>query len=287
MATPTTSAGTILTPSGTTGLNRTVYSAQFFRTTYQRQILVPIIEDAERLYGATVLRKEQRVQGAVLAQSSDGTGVTYVNPVGSPVTVSPAGYIVPIGWSENEDAQVDFNMDMIAGNAASSALAELLEATAAANFQSATQIIANPVLDAATLRAAIARLDQNTNGESGPGQSSGGKTINGFFASTQRVPLMSIPEVNSAEARGDSENPYVKGVWVKGFGILANISSVVAQDANGFHNAIFLAEALTARWNVRSRIKRQDYEYRNGYFGYANFGTAVVYDARIVVVRTQ
>src|SRR5258706_6118312 len=120
MATPTTSAGTILTPSGTTGLNRTVYSAQFFRTTYQRQILVPIVEDGERLFGSMVLRKEARVPVATLAQTSDGTGVTYVNPVGTAVTVTPTALIVPIGWAETEDAQVDFNMDKIAGDAASS-----------------------------------------------------------------------------------------------------------------------------------------------------------------------
>ena len=284
-ATPNASAGTILTPSGTTGLNRTVYSATFFRTTYQRQIAVPIFEDGERLYGSTVLRKEQRVPAAALAQSSDGTGVTYLNPVGSHVTVTPGGFIAPIGWSENEEAQVDFNMDKIAGDAAASSLAELIESNTLANFQSGTQIISNPTLDAPTLRAAIARLDQNTNGESGPGPGIG-KTIYGFFSSTQRVPLMSIPEVNSAEARGDSENPYVKGVWVRGFGIVANITSVIAQDANGYHNGVCLAEAVTVRWNTRSRIKRQDYEYRNAYYGFANLGSALVYDARLVVVRT-
>jgi hypothetical protein len=284
MATPTSSTGTIIVPGTQTGLNRTVYSAKWFRTTYQEQILVPIVEDAERLYGATVLRKEARVQGATLAQTSDGTGVTYVNPVGSPVTVSPVGYVVPIGWSENEDAQVDFNMDMIAGGASAKAMAELIEAATGANFQSATQIITNPTLDANTLRTATARLAANTNGY---GLVGGANTIYLFASTTQLVSLQGIPEVNHAQARGDSENPYVKGIWVKGFGMLANISTVVAQDANGYHNGIFLAEALTVRWNVRSRIKRQDYEYRNGYFGYANVGSAVVYDNRMVVVRTS
>lgn len=283
MATPAASGGTIIVPGTQTGLNRTVYSAKFFRTTYQRQILVPIVEEGERLFGAMVLRKEARVTAAALAQTSDGTGVTYVNPVGSPVTVSPGGVIVPIGWSENEDAQVDFNMDKIAGDAAASALAESIERTTAANFQTGTQIITNAVADAPTLRAATALLTGNTNGE---GMVGGPETIYGFFSNTQMVTLQGIPEVNNAQARGDSENPYVKGIWVRGFGMLLNISTVVAQDANGYHNAVFLAAALTVRWNTRSRIKRQDYEYRNGYYGYANVGSAVVYDNRMVVVRT-
>lgn len=282
-ATPNPSAGTILTPGGTTGLNRTNYMAKFFRTTYERQRLVPIFEEGERLFGGSILRKEARITGAVLAQSSDGTGVTYLNPVGSPVTVNPAGYVAPIGWSENEEAQVDFNMDKIAADASASCLAELIETIVAANFQTGTQIITNPVADAATLRAATARLNQNTNGE---GRVNGPKTIYGHFHVSQQVSLQGIPEVNSAEARGDSENPYVKGLWVKGFGLNIDTNTTVAQDANGYHNAVFLAEAITVRWNVRSRIKRQDYEYRNGYFGYANFGSAVVYDSRMVIVRT-
>src|SRR5258706_14227104 len=100
MATPTTSAGTILTPSGTTGLNRTDYSAQFFRTTYQRQILVPIVEDGVRLFGSVVLRKEPRVPVVTLAQTSDGTGVTYVNPARRAVTLRPTVLIVRIGVAE-------------------------------------------------------------------------------------------------------------------------------------------------------------------------------------------
>lgn len=283
MATPTTSAGTIINPGGVTGLNRTNYMAKFFRTTYERQIVVPIFEDAERLYGGSILRKEARITGTTLSQSSDGTGVTYLNPVGSPVTVSPVGYIAPIGWSENEDAQTDFNMDKIAGDASASCLAELLEAAAMANFQTGTQIITSPQADAPTLRAATARLNINTNGE---GRVGGPKTIYGVFHVSNQVTLQGIPEVNSAEMRGDSENPYVKGIWVKGFGLVLNTSTLVPQDANGYHNAVFLGECIAWRWNVRSRAKRSDYEYRNGYFGYANAGSAVVYDSRMVIVRT-
>lgn len=286
MAIPGAGSGTILSPQGTTGLNRTNYDAKFFRTTYQRKIFIPIIENAERLYGGNVLRKEARVAAAALAQGSDGTGVNYVNPVGSPVTVSPGGYVVPIAWSRNEDAQVDFEMYRIAADAASDSMAEGLESVAFALIQSATQVITNPNLDATTLRTAVALLDKNTNGVSGPSPDGGGKTIYGLFSSTQRVALQNIPEVNSAEARGDSENPYVKGVWVRGFGIMANLSTVVAQDANGYHNAVCLAEAFTWRWNERTNISRQEYEYRKGAYAFANAGGALVYDNRVVAIRT-
>jgi hypothetical protein len=284
VAIPTSSAGTILTPSGTTGWNRTAYAAKFELATYQNQILVPIVEDGERLLGGMVVRKDARVQGAVLAQSSDGTGVTYVNMVGSPITVTPVGLVVPIGWSENEEAQVDANFDERAGIAGSRALAELIEANTAANFVSGTQIINNAIADAPTLRAAQARLTGNTNGEGLPGA---GMKIYGYFSNTQMVTLMSIPEINMANTRGDSENPYVKGLWVNGFGLMLNISTVVTQDGNGYHNAIFLASALTVRWNTRSRVKRQDYEYQNRWYGYANQGSAVVHDLRLVQVVTS
>jgi hypothetical protein len=279
--------GTILAPGatpGSGGWNRTAYAAGFERATYQKQILVPIVEDGERLLGGMVVRKQARVQGAVLAQTSDGTGLTYLNIIGTPITVTPVGLVAPIGWSENEDAQVDANFDKEAGEGGSAALAELIEANTAANFQSATQTIANPTLDATTLRAAVQRLVGNTNGVGLPGE---GMTIYGYFSSTQMVSLGSIPEVNNAMARGDSENPYVKGLWVKGFGLVANISTVAPQDANGYHNGIFLASALTVRWNTRARIKRQDFELQNRWIGYANQGSNIVHDLRLVVVRTD
>ncbi len=283
MSTPTTSAGTILAPGTNTGWNRTAYAAGWERATYQRMILVPFVEDGERLLGGMVVRKAARVVAATQAQTSDGTGVTYVNPMAAAVTVSPVSYIVPIGWSETEDAQVDLNLDQIAGDSCSRAIAEAIEAATAANFQSGTQFVVNPTLDAPTLRGAIAKLVTNTNGE---GMPDGPNRIYGYFAANQMPTLNAIPEVNNAQFRGDSENPYVKGLWVKGFGLLANISTVVAQDANGFHNAVFLAASLTVRWNVRSRIKRQDYEYRNGYYGFANVGSQVVHDLRMVPIRT-
>lgn len=277
-------AGTVIVPGTQTGWNRVAYAnGPFERATYQEQVLVPIVEDGQRLMGSMVIRKHQRVTGATLSQTSDGTGLTYVNPIGTPVTVTAVGYTVPIAWSENEEAQVDANMDQEAAAAGSKSLAELIETATAANFQSGTQIVTNPTIDANTLRTALARLAGNTNGMGMPGKSG---TIYGFFSTTQMNPLMGIPEINSAEMRGDSENPYVKGWWSKGFGIMNNYSTVVPQDANGYHNAIFLAEALTVRWNTRSRIKRQDYELQNRWIAYANVGSAVLHDLRMVVIRT-
>lgn len=278
-------AGTVIVPGTQIGWNRIAYaSGPFERATYQNQILVPIVEDGERLLGSMVIRKHQRVTGAVLAQTSDGTGLTYVNPIGSPVTVTAVGYTVPIAWSENEETQVDANMDQESGAAGSASMAELIEAAVAANFQSGTQIITNPTLDAPTMRAATTKLGINTNGM---GMVGSGKTIYGYFSINQLQYVTAIPEFNSAEARGDSENPYVKGFVSKANGIVFNYSSVVAQDGSGYHNAVFLAEALTVRWNNRSRIKRQDQELQNRWIAYANLGSAVVHDLRMVVIRTS
>lgn len=283
--TPTTSSGSIVEPNGTTGFNRTAYAAGYERALYQRTILVNYVEEGERLMGGMVIRKAQRVAAATLAQSSDGTGIVYVNPVGTPVTVNPVGLIVPIGWSRNQQAQVDINMERLAGDSSADALSELVETNTAANFTSGTQVISNAIADAATLRAAQSLLTGNTNG-GGLADPNRANRIYGFFSNTQMAPLMSIPEVNSAEMRGDSENPYVTGLWVKGFGMVLNISTVVALNANGYHNAVFLAQALTVRWNERPSAEQQTYEYRKGYYGYCNVGSAVVHDLRMVVVRT-
>jgi len=277
-------AGTVLTPSGTVGFNLEDWKRGAEEATYQKMILIPVVDDyGGRIYGLAHIRKHARVTGSVLAQSSDGTGLTYLNIIGTPVTITPVGSTVPIAWSENEDAQIDLNLDTEGRSNIEQSLAELTETNVAANFQTATQFMSQAGVDAPMLRQGIGRLLGNTNGKAMPG---GPNQIYGFFSHTQYPNLVNIPEVNTAEARGDSENPYIKGIWVRGFGFMLMISTVVAVDGNGWHNALFLKEGLVTGWNVRTRIKRQDDELQNRLIIYNNMGSSVQHDLRIMALRT-
>ena len=276
--------GTPMTPGATPssgGINRAAYEATAEEATYEQMQLVPLVDSFNGpIYGQGIVRKWARVTGTTLAQTASGVDLTYLDPRGVAVTITPVGRVVPIGWSQNMKSETDINLDAGASASGTGAMAELLEGDCAANFASGTVIVSGAAIDAATLRQLRARLIGNTNGLARK------KKVYAWFSHTQEPALMGIPEVNSAEMRGDSENPYVKGLWVNGFGMSLMTSTVVYQDANGWHNAVFLEEALKTGWNERTLVKRQEEELFYRYILYSNMGSNVQHDARMVIFRS-
>jgi len=273
----------VMSPGGTTGFNYTKTARTIEAATYQKQIMIPLIEEAERLYGGLTLRKAARVAGAVVAQNSDGTGLTYVNPIGTPVALTPVGNVVPIAWSENEDAQMDQDLDPIAVDSGTSALAELTDQSVLALVPSLTNFFANADVTAAILYQAQGRLMGQTNGMATPG---GRPQVYAVFSHKQFQTLATIDIFNNAMVRGDSENPYVQGIWTKGGGLLLKLTTVVANDGNGDHNVVFIPSAFKISWNVRSRIKRQELELQNRVILYNNVGSGIMFDGRAIDIRT-
>ena len=275
-------AGTVMEPVGTTGANLESWRRKFHFATYQRMKLVPTIDKGDRPYGLGHHRKFARVSGSTLAQNSDGTNLTYLNILGTPVTTTPVGSVVPIAWSRNERAQIDINLSTEGRSNIEQALAELTEIAAMANIQTATEGLSVANIDGPTLRRAQANLYGNTNGVVEPGET----TMYGIFSHTQLPNLQAIEEYNRAEVRGDSENPYVKGVWTKGQGIMLLTSTVVRNDANGWHNALYVSSAMTMDWNEQSNINVDEAELQERLIAYNNVATAVVNNPRIFYVRT-
>jgi hypothetical protein len=275
-------AGTIMTPGGTTGGNLESWKRKFEVGTYQRLKFIPTIDEGDRPYTLGHHRKFTRVTGSTLGQSADGTGLTYLNILGTPVTATPVGSVVPIAWSRNERAQIDINLGSEGRGEIEQALAELTETGALANIQSATEGISVADVDGPALRKAQANLYGNTNGVVEPGVT----TMYGIFSHTQLPNLQGIEEYNKADVRGDSENPYVKGVWTKGQGILLLTTTVVANDLNGWHNALYVSSGFTIDWNERSGITEDSAELQERLIAYNNVATAVLNNPRIFYVRT-
>jgi hypothetical protein len=275
--------GTALTPGGTTGWNFEKWQRTFEQATYQRQQFIPTIDEGDRPYNLLHIRKHARVSSAVLGQSSDGTGLTYVNIIGTPVTLTPVGSTVPVAWSENEDAQLDVSVDPEARGDIEQALAESTESTQLANVASLTQIMSQAGVDGPMFRQAYGRLMGNTNGVAAPGEE---PQVYGIFSHTQYPNLGTIPEFNAADVRGDNESPYVKGIWMKGGGVKLLLTTVVQQDANGWHNCLYIPSAFVVAWNVRSRLKKHDVELQYRLIGYNNVGGAVKNDLRALDLRT-
>ena len=276
-------AGTTLNPSSTSGWNIQKWQRTVEFATYQKMVFIPIIDEGDRLLGQLNVRKHARVGASVLGQSADGTQLTYSNIIGSAVAVTPGANYVAVAWSENEDAQLDLNLDAEARGNIEQALAEATEQSVLANVQTLTQIMSQGQIDAPMIRQGYARLMGNTNGLATPGAA---PTVYGIFSQRQYPALATIPEFNRADWRGDSENPYVKGIAMLAGGARINLSTVVAQDANGDHNCLFLPSAFVISWNIRSRLKSQDYELTNRLIVYNNLGSAVKNDLRAIALRT-
>jgi hypothetical protein len=276
-------AGTTLSPGGTTGFNFEYWQRTAEETTYQKMVFIPTIDEGDRPYNLLHIRKHARVTGSTLGQSADGTGLTYLNIIGTPVTVTPVGSVVPVAWSENEDAQLDLNLDAEARGNIEQSLAELTDTNALANVSSLTQSISQSSIDGPMIRVALGRLIGNTNGMVMPGENS---TIYLIISHTQYPNIMNIPEFTSALVRGDDENPHVKGIWGKGNGVKLLVTTVVSEDANGWHNCMYIPSAFVIGWNVRSRLKRQDLELTNRLILYNNVGSNVKHDLRAIDLRS-
>jgi len=235
-----------------------------------------------RILNTGNVRKQARAAGLTLAQSADGDSLTASDITGTPITLTPVGRYVYVSWSENEDAQVEANLDRVAADNIEQALAETSDTAALAVATSLTQTMSQAAVDAAMFRQAIGRLVGNMNGAVMPGDGE----IMAIFSHTQYPNIMNIPEYTDADVRGDSENPHVKGIYSRGGGVKLMLSTVVAQDANGWHNILYVRKAFVVGWNARSRIKRQDYLLNNRIVVYNNFGVSVQHDLRAIDMRT-
>lgn len=273
----------VLTPGGTTGWNEQVWQRKFESATYQRMKFIPTIDEGDRPYGILNIRKHARVSGVALGQSADGTQLSYLTIIGTPVTVTPVGSVVPVAWSRNEKVQVNANFDAEAAGNVEQALAELTETTSLSNISTLTEAISQADVDGPMLRRAYGQLMGNTNGLATPGSD---QQVNGIFSHTQYPNLGIIPEFNQAEVRGDSENPYVKGIWTKGGGIMLLMSTVVANDASGWHNCLYIPSAFVIAWNQRSEIIRDSAELQERVIAFNNVGSAVKHNLRAIDVRT-
>lgn len=275
----------VLTPGGTTGWNPEEWQAKFEPATYQRMKFIPTIDEGDRPYNLLHVRKHARVSGSTLGQSTAGgaSDLTFLTIIGTPITVTPVHSVVPVAYGPHMAAQTDGNLDQEAAGNIEQALAELTEATALANVATLTQAISQSDVDGPMLRRAYGQLMGNTNGLATPG---GDEQVYGVFSHVQYPNLGNIPEFNQAELRGDSENPYVKGIWTRGGGIMLLMSTVVYADGTSWHNCLYHPSAFIIAWNLRSNIVRDQDALRKFVIAQNNVGSTIKHDLRALALRT-
>lgn len=274
----------VLTPTGTTGWNFTKTQAGFEPAAYQKMKFIPTIEEAERLYGGLTIRKAARVLGQALAQSDEGNSIAAQNITDSPAALTPGGNIIKLAWSFNYDAQLDFNIPASTRDELTSGLAESTEASCLQDVASITTPMSVGSVDAPSLRKILAQLAGTSNGRAMVGDD--GPQVYGIFTHRQLPALQDIPEVNNAQMRGDSENPYVRGVWVKGFGFMLMTTTVIYHDANGDHNCVYIGEAFRISWNQKSMLDQQVFDAQRKLIAYNNLGHSLIHNGRARAIRT-
>jgi len=273
-------AGTVVVPGTNTGFNLNTYKRGAEAATYQKMKFIPRIEDyGMRLYGTGNVRKWARMVGSTLGQTADGSGLTYSNFIATPVTVTAGGNYCAMAWSRNESAQVDIDLQSGGTGQIEQALAEMSDASVLVNVASNTQVLSQTGADAPGWRIVVGRLMTNTNGVVVPGED---RKIYAIFTTTQYPNVVAIPEFNNAQMRGDSENPYVKGIVSTAGGINVDFSTVVYQDANGWHCPVFIQEAYVVGWNVRTEVDFLQDELQFRLIAYNNLGSNVQHDLRAV-----
>jgi hypothetical protein len=274
----------VLTP-GSNHFNFETWSRTIEDATYQKQQMIPRFRELDRPYSLQTVNKYARIDSVALATTAVGTGLTYQDPLGTPITLNPAGIYVALAWSQNEGAENPYNIDSDLASEAERALAEGNDENAALNIASLTEFRGNGVADvtSALLRNAQALLTRNTNGQVAPGM---GEDIYLVLDASQYPAAMSIEEYANAEARGDGENPYVKGVWSKGGGHNLLFSTVLPTDANGTHGCLWVKPAFGVGWNVRSMIERQKEELQQRLILFNHLGTTIIHNLRAVDIRT-
>ena len=275
----------VLVPGTHTGFNFTSFKKGAAEATYQDMVFIPFIEDYGMKLGTTgTMRKAARMTSSVLSQTAEGNNLTASTMIDTASTLTAAGNYVAVYWSENEKAQLDFALNQLASGEVTRALAEGTDTIALATVTGATQTMTQAGVDATMLRQGQWRLGGNTNGEAMP---AGGRTVYALFSHTQGPNLAAIPEFNSAEMRGDAENPYVKGVFLNGSGMRLAFSTAVAQDANGWHNVVFVKEAFEVGWNSeKAQVEQSKLELQNRVIAFNNLGVGIQHQLRLIALRT-
>lgn len=96
-----------------------------------------------------------------------------------------------------------------------------------------------------------------------------------------------ISEITAAYARGDGQNPNVKGVVIDAWGMELNESGNVYQDSGITYNVLHAKEAYVLAYNVMPRLKDpQVFEFVTRFPAFSEFGVQEVFDEATVAIKS-
>ena len=282
---------TIFVP-GTTGdgleLTNEAWQLGIEAQVYEEAQLFPLLKERDRLFNKLHIRKYGAFGTGTLAQTGTPTP-TYATTTTSDVPVTPVAQYVATSLSRNQIKQM--NVDPTSSSefksSMNSALAQKIDQYV--NGQLIAPLTTNVVGDATTTmdRSLVLNLlytiRKNAKSAVQPGKSN----IKFIVWPLQGPSFMSIPEFTSANLRGDSANPNVKGIVFEAMGLEFIVSGNLDTSAGYASNAMFVPDAFALSWNERPTVFSQEYEFASRIYCYANYGASTVWDDRAGNLRTK
>lgn len=259
-----------------------VWNRRIERNVYDRMDFANNIGARERLYNQLHLPKMSRFTYSTLAQGTFNTALTNSANSETEATLSPAGIYIQVVTDENQLSQGNLDFDSAFTAGVEDGLAEGIETLTLANLSSLSTYQlggAGASIDASTWRSGVGKIPKGARSKGQPGKAD----IHIILPTGQYANALGIPEFTNADMRGDGTNPNVRGIFVKGAGATLHLSNVLpTSSGTSKYGAIWIPEAFGISWNKRVSVQAQKWELQHKIIGYANFGSAIVWDNRAV-----
>ena len=270
--------------TGTT-LSKQTWQETIEGAVYDRMRFLPKTVERPRGFAQGNVRKMGTVSGQTLASTSDGTNMTLDSMSPTVTTLVPAWYICAHAYSDALGWVTGDGLSEAAANNVEDSLAAYIETNFLAYVATLTNYLGGSAYDtdAPGWRSAVAALLNNGKVMAEPGK----KTIYGLLNALQFDDAMSVPEITSAEQRGDGQNPNVSGVISKGYGVNIDFSTLLYADANGSHGCVWVPSAFGYFYNSRPKGETQRYLKQSRVFADAHVGFNVIQNARAIDFRTK
>ncbi len=254
---------------------------------YDSQQFIPNLEETkEKVGNQLTLRRLSRIGVQTLSATSDGTDFDFQDLAPYTVNITPSWVIcataypdsMPRRMGEGDNIRKDYadNLD--------DALAAGIENLMLQLVPSAQYHIGNNGYDieAAGLRYVLGLIAMNTRRHVQPGDE-----INLLLDTGQIPASLSIPEINFAYQRGDGKAPVVTGKVSTGYGYSFKYTTLLANDGNGRHGAVYVRKAIQYGYNQRPNAEAQRYLKQTRLMSDGEVGGNIIFPEMIVGIRTK
>lgn len=265
-----------------------VWARQIEAAVYEDMVFANSVTERDRLYNKLHIRKIGQFTPQTIGQypTTDGTTLSYSAAADTEVTLIPTANYVAVALHRSQLAQMNVDPRAEFRQSVEQALAQKIDNT---TLQYVAQLVttvaggASVGIDRALLLNTLSALRTAARMAVQPGTSD----IRLVIHPNQIASVMSIPEITSANLRGDGENPNVKGIVLKGLGITYDVSGNVYNDGTVLHNPLYVKSAFGISWNERPSVMAQEFELQSRIIAYCNYGFNIIWDDRAADLKTK